>query len=341
MSNNENMNNNNSKNEVSKIEEKPLEIMTESSSDRNEDTNEDDLFLKKLSEMTPEELQKAMLRLQGQKTEKSIDEIYIKKSKSPLWIILIIILAILVSIGSAYAIRTYQGKVSTSNDLANAKAIAGPLVVLNPKVVSYGGNSTKDADYKDQALASGGTITTPPGVIFGNTKTNTKNVLEFYIDFSSQKSRDMILYNQNMIKSFIESGLTKVIIHPILSGNFGNYAAESLMEVVSVNPDEAWNYLIESLKLSATWSDDPPDAKDMVDGLVKLAKDKSNVTLFADDINRGLFISWMLSIKSDSHLTGGFDLPLIYYNNQKVNVESVVQSEELKSIVTENSLNSN
>lgn len=226
-----------------------------------------------------------------------------------------IALAILVAFLIAPIIETKKAQAELNGNFSSQ----GEVAIVNNKVETFKGQNVTGADINQKMLIgtkSGKTIGQDAGVfVFSNGKENNQKVVEVFADFSSQTSRDFLLLNMPDLKKMVEGGIIDLHIKPVPTGDaFTMYSAEAIAKTISNQPDRAWDFIVELLKLSAVISTDKPD--DLVSEIVKTAE-KSRIDGITDTvIKSGSFASWIIATGDDSRLKVGYYPPVIYIDGK-------------------------
>lgn len=263
-----------------------------------------------------------------------------KVSPRTLKIVAIVLAAIMVVGGGALYWQSYVGPQrhaqSVLDDLANN---SGEIAALNTDMVTFAGQKVENTNTDQKALAEGSTETTPPAFIFSNGKSDKdRPVMDYYLDFSDQRSRDALISNSLTLKSMLESGSIDLHVHPLLGGRaYSVYAAEALAEVFASDSEYAWDALLVLLRESAALAG--LDDVDVMAESIAAAVSRAGVTAVdQESIQNGTFSSWILSIGNDPALNSskGITLPHILVNEKSVDlsVEQLNDTNAFRQAIT-------
>jgi len=260
---------------------------------------------------------------------KSSEEIIDPKAASTrkrLKIIISVFAVILVVVLAIAAWVLYLGPQRNAQSLLDGFAASrGNITAVNSSMATFSGQKIADANVKQKGLAEGGKLTTPPAFIFTNGKKDAdRKVLDFYFDFSDQRSRDALISNANSLRGLTESGQIELRLHPLFGGRaYSMYASEALSEIFASDKDHAWDSLMVLLRNAPEYADS--DSKDeIVKGMVSSLKTLGVSSVDSDSIKNGTFASWLLSIGNDPRLSGanGPKLPYILLNDRQLNLSA-------------------
>lgn len=263
-----------------------------------------------------------------------------KVSPRTLKIVAIVLAAIMVVGGGALYWQSYVGPQrhaqSVLDDLANN---TGKITAVNTDMVTFAGQKVENTNIDQKALAQGSTETTPPAFIFSNGKSDKdRPVVDYYLDFSDQRSRDALISNSMTLKSMVEAGSIDLHIHPLLGGRaYSVYAAEALAEVFASDSKYAWEALLVLLRESAALAG--LDDVDVMAESISEAVGRAGVTVVdKESIQNGTFSSWILSIGNDPALNGtrGITLPYILVNEKSLDlsVEQLNDTNAFRQAIT-------
>lgn len=242
-------------------------------------------------------------------------------------LIIVIIMALIIpgaAIGSSYFLSRIQSKNEAQSALESISQQKGDIEVTNTKLTTFKGQKISSANIDQKALTSASDVGSDSAVFaFSNGKTSKdKKVIDVYLDFGSQKSRDFILLNQSSLKNMVENNLIDLRIHPVPSASsFSVYAAEAVSESIVTNPDKTWDFIIELLKTSANLKTDKND--DIIKAVLKTTKDQRIEDIDKESLTNGTFASWILSVGDDPKIKTGYYPPIIYINEKIVDPDEV------------------
>ena len=247
-------------------------------------------------------------------------------SKKKLVISAIIAFVVAAVLGVVYA--TFVVPAMKNNEaksiLSGIGLKSGDIVALNTELVTFKGQSIAKTNVNQKSLAQESGISEDSAVfVFGNGKSSeNKKTVDVYIDFNSQKSRDFILVNQEVLKGMVESGSINLRVHPVPQGSaFSMYAPEALAESFAVAPSRSWSLFIDLLKLSAILDTNKTD--EILELIVEKAEENGIKDISAESIANGTFASWIITVGDDPQLATGYYPPIVYVDGSEVNLDVV------------------
>ena len=219
--------------------------------------------------------------------------------------------------------QLYSGQRSAQAALDAISANQGPIQALNTDLVTYEGQKLDRANVDQKGLAQGEELTESPAFIFTNGKENAdRKVMDFYFDFSDQRSRDALISNSISLRGLVESGQVELRLHPLFGGRaYSVYASEALAEVFAADTDLAWDSLMVLLRnapeLAASDSND-----EVVQGIVSRLAADGVTAVDEESIKNGTFATWLLSIGNDPKLNSAVapKLPYILVDDRALNL---------------------
>lgn len=253
-----------------------------------------------------------------------------------------VILAILALVVTMALAATYVFFIEPAVTLNNAKnelsqeVTKSAVTVGNDEIVSYTPENEEDilagANPKQIALGEDGKATTPAYIEFkSENSTADSHVVDLYIDFFSQRSRDLISLNYQTFQNYIGSGSIILRVHPVVdSAGFSIYAPEALSEVAGTHPDLAWDFFVSLMRNSDsvlnnqnTEEAKEVSSKEIVEFIASIAKDTKIPTgspngVDADSIKYLSFFSWLYSGGRDEKLKTGYYPPVLYIDDKEV-----------------------
>lgn len=233
-----------------------------------------------------------------------------------------IITAILLAILSNFVLIPWWQTRTAHDILKNQSTQSGELRAYNTELLTFTGDKVENVNIEQKALGRDGKVSSPAGFYFSNGKAGDKKVVDIYVDFSSQRSRDFLIFNRNTLKGLVDNGTIDLRIHPVPTGNaFTMYAAEAIAESFYTDPDKSWNFMLNLLRESVGFSSDKNE--DYLNFVAKVAKDSKVSQVDAESIKNGTFSSWLVSVSNDERLKAGFYPPLIYIDNRIVDTSKV------------------
>lgn len=238
-----------------------------------------------------------------------------------------IIGAILLALLVQFVLTPIFANNAAQDELDNLKNSHGPVQGVNTTLITFQGQKIENANVAQKALGRGDKATTPAGFIFSNGKANPKaKVVDVYLDFGNQRSRDFLLLNQNSLRGMIENGVVVLNVHPVPTGNaFTMYSSEALAESFVTSPEASWDFMMELMRMSATLKTD--NHEDLLKAIAETAKAVGVRDVDQESVKNGTFSSWIISVGNDPRLQTGFYPPLVYVNGQmldsKLNLNDV------------------
>ena len=249
----------------------------------------------------------------------------------------------IVAFGATVALAaTYVFFIEPAVTLNNAKnelsqeVTKSAVTVGNSEIVSYTPENEDDilagANPKQIALGKDGKATPPAYIEFrSENSTAASHVMDLYIDFFSQRSRDLISLNYQTLQNFISSGKLILRVHPVVdSAGFSIYAPEALAEVAGTHPDLAWDFFVGLMRNSDAVLNNPnteeakeASSKEIVEFIAGVAADAKVPTgspngVDADSIKYLSFFSWLYSGGRDEKLKVGYYPPVVYIDDEEV-----------------------
>jgi len=247
-------------------------------------------------------------------------------TKKKIIAILVVMLILVpgVAIGSSYLLSRYQSNQTAETGLKSISSQKGDIRVSNTKLSTFKGQKISSANIDQKSLTNASGMGSDSAVfVFSNGKENKdKKIVDVYLDFSSQKSRDFILLNQSSLKRMVENNLIELRLHPVPSASsFSIYAAEAISESIVTSPDKTWDFVIALMKTSATLNTDKND--DVIKAVLDTVKEERIDDVDAESIKNGTFASWILAVGDDNKLKTGYYPPIIYLNDKAVDPDDV------------------
>lgn len=238
------------------------------------------------------------------------------------------ILAGVAAAGYTFGVEPAMAKSSAVKTLSEITQNHGAITGYNISSVEFKGEGAapETSTSNQVSLSVGSAGTNPAAFVFTNGKTVSENVVDVYLDFSSQRSRDFIVLNGDTLRNLVESGEIQLRIHPVPTNNkFSVYSAEALAEVFGKSPNRAWSYLIELMKASSVLDQQPDgNLEDAVLSAVVGSASKIGINgVTAATVKSGAFASWILTVADDPKVQNQFGLPAIYKNDALVDQDSV------------------
>lgn len=249
-----------------------------------------------------------------------------QKTRRVLIIVVSLLGAALLVLGGVLYWQSYLGpQRAAESALSNLSANRGNITAVNTDLVTYEGQKLETANTDQKGLGKGNELTNPPAFIFANGKDNSdRKILDFYFDFSDQRSRDALIFNSQTLKSLVESGQIELRLHPLFGGRaYSVYAAEAVAEVFATEPNLAWDTLLVLLR-NAPALTSVDDNGALVDGVVKAIQDTGVRSVNSESIKNGTFAAWLLSIGNDPKLSGAVapKLPYILIGERPLSLDA-------------------
>lgn len=218
----------------------------------------------------------------------------------------------------AYLLPQRDAQSILDGAIANRSAIEAS----NTELKTFTGQAPQGANSEQKALALNGEITDPATFVYTNGKSGDRPVLDFYVNFSDQRSRDAFIFNSGTLKALVESGQIELRVHSLLDGKaYSMYASEALAEVFAADGGYAWQALTELLRQAPSLvSLDDPNV--MAAEITETMKNIGVAAVSEESIQNGTFASWLLTVGDDPQLNSGtgVSLPLIVKDGKALNL---------------------
>lgn len=230
--------------------------------------------------------------------------------------------------GITFGIEPHLQKSAAMTTLEELARNHGPITAYNSSTVPFKGEGAAPSTTNSNqlSLSVGSTATNPASFIFTNGKSVPSNIVDVYLDFGSQRSRDFIVLNGDTLRNLVESGEIQLRIHPVpTDSKFSVYSAEALAEVFEKSPDRAWSYLIELTKISAVLNESPTGTQEdeVLSAIVGSTAKVGINGVSVNTVKSGAFASWILTVADDTKVQNKFGLPAIYSNDVLIDQDSV------------------
>lgn len=235
-----------------------------------------------------------------------------------------IIAAIPLGLGVGYLLKTKTQTDDANKALSNINSSRGSISPVNTKTKVFKGQTLENVNVEQKSLVGGSDNTADEAAvfIFNNGKNGEKKILDIYLDFDAQVSRDFMLINQISLKSLVESGLIELRVHPVSSGTpLSIYSPEAVAESFVVDPAKSWTFLISVMKLSAELQNN--SKLEPLPSLAKKAEELEIKGITEETISNGTFSSWIIEVGNDAKLKTGYYPPIIYVNDVVVDPDKV------------------
>lgn len=232
-----------------------------------------------------------------------------------------IVLTLGLAVGYHFVINPMIQQANLKKDLNQNKAYAS-VQAINTEAIEYKGEIIEGTNPEQKALAINGSATTPASFIFSNGKNTDKIILEVYVDFASQRSRDFLSMNRSNLNSLIELGKLEVRIIPVPTGNsFNLYMTEAIAESMHLSSANSWKFMFELVRLSAAV--DTENIDDSIGMIVDTANTVGVKGITADGIKNGTFASWIINNSNDERLASGGYPPIIIVDGRVIDINEV------------------
>lgn len=210
--------------------------------------------------------------------------------------------------------------VITENDNQESDA---PKDEESPSLDNENNGNKENIEKTYYALGLNQIQTTPASFNFStrNVKPNAKN-LDVYLDFSNQQARDFFMINKNVLEGLVSTGQLNIRVYIIPNNNAINaYSSEALALSFSENSENSWKLLYELLENAAT--EKSMDADEIRENIAKKAQDVQYKNVTSEEIQKGLFSQWLLTVKDDERLYTGYSNPLLFVNNVRLDADDI------------------
>lgn len=262
------------------------------------------------------------------------------KTGGRLRLVMVGTIAVLLAIATAFLAEFYVMPMfvnhNAKTELAQIANQRGTISPMNTKLTTFTGTKIEDVNVDQKALVVQEGGDAKPAFMFSNGKSTNPKLMEVYVDFSSQQSRDFLLMNAQTLRGMVEGGVINLHIIPVPTGDaFSLYAAEAIAESMYTSPDKSWDYLLELLRMGATV--DTNKARDIIKIIVDTATELEIKDVDKESIENGTFASWIVSSGNDSRLNTGFYPPLVYVQGKLVDPKTfnLNNSDEIRKVVNE------
>lgn len=267
------------------------------------------------------------------KAEESSLSVQEEEPEKSHWVIITVctIVAIIAGFTGAYFYDDWNRGQSAANELNELAENTGNLLAVNTDVLDYG---EEDGSY---ALGVGNGSNHPDygTFVFRNDTQEYDRTVDLYIDYSSQRSVDLMLVNNTMLRGLIESGNAEVRLHPVPSDHpLSLYSAETLAQVMHRHPDKVWEVNISLLQLHTELRDRGEGETISTEEILELIENELSYyhdieDIDADLIREGMFFDWLTATAQSPDLSGGAP-PLVYSDGALVESGVYHNSEELR-----------
>lgn len=220
-------------------------------------------------------------------------------------------------IGAFIWVQTLGG---SSVEATGVKSDSGSITAVNHDLVPYSGKAVEGTNVEQKALSVKTTATDPAAFIFSNGKESSdRKVVDLYIDFSHQRSRDLVLLNKDYLKNQVENGTITLKIHAVPSSSpYSIYGPEVVAEGIYLDPDHGWDLLVDVLKYGRVVTDEQKSQAETLKGLVAVSRDLGYDEIDRQSITNGTFVAWILSVAEDPQLKLGEKIPLMRIGGKTV-----------------------
>jgi hypothetical protein len=224
-------------------------------------------------------------------------------------------------------VRVVEPQIAKSNaaaELSN-QAEKKPILAQNGELISFEAKSDsakeipKGVNPKQLGLGEDGKVTDSAAFVFASDEANAdSHVIDIYMDFYSQRSRDFISLNQNALENKIQSGDVILRVHPVLNSEpFSVYAPEALAEVFGTAPDKAWGFFTNLLEDSITLTGQE-SSDEIVAFIAKHAQDNGGTEVDAASITNATFLTWLYTAAEDPKVAVGYIPPVLYVDDKEL-----------------------
>lgn len=294
---------------------------------------------KELSEhFSPEEVERLKGILSAEEKAKLISPKF-SISKSPKWLIVLVGIAATVGLAFGYVrvIDPWIAQLNAEEDL-NSQVEEEPIRAQNSELIPF----TPDASSAGEippgvnplqlGLGENGSLSEPAHFVFSSANADeNSHVVDIYMDFYSQRSRDFISRNSSTLESLTESGKLVLRIYPVLNKEaFSIYAPEALAEVFATAPDKAWGFFTDLIQESATLTG-AETSEQVVSFIANNAQENigtcvlegGNVCVDEASIVNATFLTWLYTASDDLRLAVGYIPPVIYVDGDELDQDAV------------------
>lgn len=254
----------------------------------------------------------------------------------PGWLKLLMAVVVVVGLAFGY-VKIIEPWIAQMNATAELEKDTNqkPVVAQNTDFIKFkpdaaaAGEIPKGVNPNQLGLGEGTKLTDPASFIFAsNSATADSHVVDVYMDFYSQRSRDFITINKSTLENQIETGKIILKIHPVLNSEpFSIYAPEALAEAFGTAPEKAWSFFTDLLKESITLTGNE-SSEEIVDFIAKNAKENIGREkgdpnrIDAESIVNGTFLTWLYTAADDPKLAVGYTPPVIYIDDKEIDQDT-------------------
>lgn len=229
------------------------------------------------------------------------------------------------------AITLSNAKSELTQEISDSKVIVG-----NGDILSYTAENKDDilngSNPKQLALGTDDKVTPPSYFEFtSKNATADSHVVDLYIDFFSQHSRDLISLNYQTFQNYIGSGKIILRVHPVVdTSGFSLFAPEALAEVFGTHPNKAWDFFVSLMRNSDSVLSNPSTEEskqasnqEIIDFIAGVSKTAGVPTgspngVDADSIKYLSFFSWLYVGSHDEKLKVGYYPPVLYIDDKEI-----------------------
>lgn len=219
-------------------------------------------------------------------------------------------------IGTGYFYKKNSVKKEASKKLSLLASSRGTISPVNTDLKTFKGQTLENVNINQKALVGGNDNTSDEAAVFiyGNGKSGDKRIVDLFIDFDAQRSRDCVLVNQSSFKGMVEGGLIELRVHPTASSSaLSIYSPEALAETFVTTPSVAWDFMLSLLKLSAEIQAN--NDIEILPAIEEKVKEHGISDVSAESIQNGTFSSWIVEVGNDERLRTGYYPPIMYVND--------------------------
>lgn len=249
-------------------------------------------------------------------------------SRKNVRIIVAFLLSLSVSVALAallsYTITRDSAMKNAEKDLRDLNYSNSSVIPKNVNSFPYNSEKIIDGASIEQKSLSDKSSIESPSFIFTNSERN-KNSKEvhLYIDLSKRNNVDFFNFNRGVFESLIKTGEIDLHVHPVMSGDpYSIYSFELLAKSFEKKDQESWDLLF-NLVVNAPASYElkaPEESLNIVESVISQSYIDG---IGREDLMKGEYSSWILSIEKDKNVSDGFFEPEIYIGDSRIETQSI------------------
>lgn len=251
-------------------------------------------------------------------------------ARTPKWILILVAVVATITLAFVY-VKIVDPIIAKNNAISELtdKVEKSAIVAQNDEFISFlpdagaAGEIPEGVNPKQLGLGEDEKLTDPAAFVFSSENANAdSHVLDIYMDFYSQRSRDFITINQSVLENMVESGTLVIRVYPVLNTEpFSIHAPEALAEVFGTAPDKAWGFFTNLLKESITLTGDETTDQ-VVTFIADNAKANGGTEVDEASIVNATFLTWLYTAADDPRVAVGYVPPVIYVDDKELDQDT-------------------